>query len=103
MTVVAGATDTGEPAHTLDREHALRTGCRLHHRLDDFVDFVAPVPSLGWRSPFTCRKACRKKSRSTCCWPTLRSSSAIRRLATDRSSIAVGGGSASFVRRSPIG
>src|SRR5882757_7761772 len=74
--VVAGATDAGQRAHPLDRKLALRQ--RDRHRLDDRVDRVTPVPSLGRRAPLTCRKACRKKSSSTCCWPILRSSSAIR-------------------------
>ena len=76
MAVVPGPAHAGQRAHPLNREFALRQGGR--HRLDDFVDPVTPGPALGRRAPLTCRKACRKKSSSTCCWPTLRSSAAIR-------------------------
>ena len=65
-------------SHSLDRKLALRQGGR--HRLDDRVDRDAPDPALRRRVPSTCRKACRKKSSSTCCWPILRSNSAIRLL-----------------------
>src|SRR6266403_1359127 len=67
---------------------ALRQGGR--HRLDDFVDPVTPGPALGRRAPLTCRKACRKKSSSTCCWPTLRSSAAMRLCALSSSPSAPG-------------
>src|SRR5712671_1537510 len=88
VAVVPGPAHTGERAHPLDREFALRQGGR--HRLDDFVDPVTPGPALGRRAPLTCRKACRKKSSSTCCWPTLRSSAAMRLCAFSSSPAAPG-------------
>src|SRR5215467_14014992 len=76
MAVVPGPAHASERAHSRNREFALRQGgC---HRLDDLVDPVTPGAALGRRAPLTCRKACLKKSSSTCCWPTLRSSSAMR-------------------------
>src|SRR5438874_11678603 len=82
--VMAGSADPRQPAEALDRDRALRQGAR--HRLDDFVDRAPPGAPLGRRVSFTCRKARRKKSRSTCCWPILRSSSATRRCAPASSS-----------------
>src|SRR5204862_3108297 len=75
-TVVAGSTEAGQRTHPFNCEFALRLAGR--HRFDDAVDRSAPSPSLGRRATLTCRKACRKKSSSTCCWPILRSNSAIR-------------------------
>ena len=58
------------------------------HRFVDGVDGFAPGSSIGRRFASTCRKACRKKSSSRCCWPTFRSSSGMRCLAKSRSSVA---------------
>src|SRR5712671_5328885 len=95
MAVVPGPAHAGERAHPLNREFALRQGGR--HRLDDLVDPVTPGPTLGRRARFTCRKACRKKSSSTCCWPTLRSSSAMRVRAASSSAAGVSGGACALV------
>src|SRR6266481_1572307 len=88
MAVVPGPAHARERAHPFDREFALRQG--TSHRLDDFVDPVTPGPALGRRAPLTCRKACRKKSSSTCCWPILRSSAATRLCAFSSSPAAPG-------------
>ena len=69
---------------------------RSGHRPDDFVDRRAPGTPAACCLAFTCRKACRKKSRSACCSPILRSSSAIRRrAATPSLRIALRNGGAS--------
>src|SRR6266403_6262849 len=92
MPVVPRPADASERAHPRNREFALRQGGRhqRRHRLDDPVDPVTPGPALGRRAPLTCRKACRKKSSSTCCWPTLRSSAAMRLCALSSSPSAPG-------------
>ena len=58
---------------------------QTRHRLDLGEDAVAPGPMLGWRDASIRRKACLKKSRSTCCRPILRCSSPICRRASVRS------------------
>jgi hypothetical protein len=75
MSIVAGPAYAGELAHAFDSDLALRP--RRCHRLDDFVDAVPPGAPLRRRCSLTCRKACRKKSSSTCCRPILRSSAGI--------------------------
>lgn len=58
---------------------SVRFGSLRCHALDDFDDAGAGLPCAAGRS--RARKACRKKSRSICCRPTSRSSSAIRAFA----------------------
>src|SRR5499433_2170572 len=72
--VVAGAAHAGQGAHPFDRERALRR----RPRVDEREDAVAPRPPLGGGGALTCRKAALKKSISSACWPTLRSSSTRR-------------------------
>ncbi len=69
--VEARAADAREGAHPLDRR-ALRRSftLRMRHRLDLGEDAVAPGPMLGGSDASMRRKACLKKSRSSCCWPT---------------------------------
>src|SRR5688572_16941006 len=77
--VVAGAADARQRAHPLDGEGALRG----RHRVDEREDALAPRPPLGGGGALTCRKASLKKSSSTACWPTLRSSSTSRESRAD--------------------
>jgi len=77
ISVVSGPARPGQPVHPFDLD-ALLLNLRVDHR----VDTVSPGPPFDRRDTPACRKAARKKSRSRCCWPTLRSSSAIRRWAT---------------------
>ena len=72
--VIARAADPRQRAHPLDGEGALRG----HHRVDEREDALPPRPPLGQGGSLTCRKASLKKSSSTACWPTLRSSSTSR-------------------------
>src|SRR5436190_11700527 len=72
--VVTRAADARQRAHPLDGQAALRG----RHRVDEREDAVAPRPPLGRGGSLTCRKAFSKKSSSTACWPTLRSSSTSR-------------------------
>src|SRR5262249_62291693 len=71
VAVVTRAAHAGQGAHPCDRERALRR----RPRVDEREDAVAPRPPLGGGGAFTCRKAALKKSISSACWPTLRSSS----------------------------
>ena len=76
--VISCPADAGQPAHPSHRKPCFRRfALRARHRLDVGEDAVTPGPSLGRREPSICCKAPLKKSRSSCCWPTLRSSSAI--------------------------
>src|SRR5438128_2125065 len=72
--VIARAADPRERAHPFDGEGALRG----HHRVDEREDALPPRAPLGRGGSLTCRKASLKKSSSTACWPTLRSSSTSR-------------------------
>src|SRR5438445_187768 len=92
VAVVPGPADASQHTHSRNRGFALRQAGR--HRLDDLVDPVTPGPALGRRAPLTRCKACRKKSRSTCCWPTLRSNSAMRLRASSSSAARVSGAGA---------
>src|SRR5262249_59892870 len=74
VAVVAGAAHAGQGAHPFDRERALRRRPRVEER----EDAVAPRPPLGGGGALTCRKAALKKSISSACCPTLRSSSTKR-------------------------
>jgi len=74
MAVVARPTHPSQRAHPCDRQRALRG----RHRVDEREDALPPRPPLGGGGALTCRKAALKKSSSTACWPTLRSSSASR-------------------------
>src|SRR5205809_3287599 len=72
--IVARAADASQRAHPLDGEGALRG----RHRVDEREDALPPRPPFGRGGALTCRKAALKKSSSTACWPTLRSSSTRR-------------------------
>ena len=74
--VITSPAHTSQPAVSLDPH---RIALLLRHRVDHRVDVVPPGPPFIRRLASTCRKAARKKSRSTCCWPIVRSSSASRR------------------------
>src|SRR5262249_58371792 len=74
VAVVGGAAHAGQGAHPFDRERALRR----RPRVDEREDAVAPRPPLGGGGALTCRKAALKKSISSACCPTLRSSSTKR-------------------------
>jgi len=83
----------------VDRGTALRLGGA--HRFDDRVEDVALVSAakvLASTASMS-RKASRKKSRSICCLPTLRSSSAILAFARASSDAASGAGG----RKPPLG
>src|SRR5260370_5721525 len=70
------------PAHLRDLAGvAGLKALKLHHASDLGVDAVAPSSVLFRRDSFKRLKALRKKSRSSVCWPILRSNSAIRRWA----------------------
>jgi hypothetical protein len=65
VAVVAGAAEPSQRTQPRHAEFALRQ--RLRHRFDDGVEVLDPRPSVVARPASTCRKACRKKSSSTCC------------------------------------
>src|SRR5580700_1740059 len=75
MPIVPGPADTGQRTHPFD---PIMIALPLHLRLDHRVDGVSPGSPVFRRRSLTCRKAARKKSRSSCCWPIFRSNSAIR-------------------------
>ena len=68
MPVVAGSADASQPAPPFDLRVALLLRLRVDHR----VNAVSPGTPFFRRASLTCRKAARKKSRSSCCWPILR-------------------------------
>ena len=75
MPVVSGTADPGQRAHPFDPN---AIALLLNRRVDHRVDGVSPGSPCFRRCSLTCRKAARKKSRSSCCWPIFRSRSAIR-------------------------
>ena len=95
--IEAGARHAAEQAQMLDRGAALRLP--RGHLFDDRVDGVARDDRS--RASMS-RKASRKKSRSICCLPILRSSSAIRACARASSDSGAGvAGAASGLARAP--
>src|SRR5271156_4639289 len=80
MPIVAGARHAAQSAQPFHAGVVLANALRLggDHRLDDRVEVGAPLSRLVASQS---RKASRKKCRSACCWPTRRSSSAMRALA----------------------
>ncbi len=97
MTVEARSAQPRQIAHPCHAQSALPP----RPRPDKGEDAVPPDRSLGRRTFSESRKACRKKSASKACWPTFRSSSAIRRRARLRASGRTAGTALSAAARRP--